>query len=87
MAALRERKAAISSEIAILDKQAAVVLDYSKTLTGKDTTTDQLEQFLDVYATRQTRINDERSKLKTQLYYLLTFCDAWSRLLHLEGCD
>lgn len=64
---LLARGKTLSSEIEIVTQQVNVLSDYSKTLNGKDTTAEQLGNFLDVYASRQAKLDEKKSKLQADL--------------------
>ena len=44
--------------------------EYSKTLTGKDTTADQFESFLEVYSRRQSHLDEQRRRLERDIKIL-----------------
>lgn len=64
---LDAQKAVIVSQLNILARQGAIIAEYSKTLSGKDTSSAQLEGFLDVYGARQAKLNERRTSLNDQL--------------------
>ncbi|KAH8115713.1 hypothetical protein DFH11DRAFT_1301174 [Phellopilus nigrolimitatus] len=67
LADLEARKSKIAADIAILDHQSKILGEYAKTLTGRDTDAEHLETFLDVYAARKSKINEETTKLYDNL--------------------
>ncbi|TDL17687.1 hypothetical protein BD410DRAFT_794164 [Rickenella mellea] len=62
-----DRQMQLKDELQILEREEHVLKSYSKTLSGADTKSDQLEKFLDVYQSRQKNINVEVKKIKGEL--------------------
>ena len=67
MEGLKKRKRELTAQLAIFNRQAEVLQDYSKTLGGKDTNADQLDTFLDVYASRQATIDSKLMELEEDI--------------------
>ena len=64
---LLARKGELHEKLAILTRQSDILQEYSKTLTGKDTTSDQLESFLDVYSKRQDALDEKKRALNNEI--------------------
>lgn len=64
---LKDEKARLEAELAILDGQSEVLSSYRKTLSGKDTDTETLISFLDKFASRQRQIHQETAQLRKEL--------------------
>lgn len=64
---LKERKAALQSQLSILEQQRGVLESYSNSLSGKDTSAEQLESFLEVYANRKSKIHQETTKINQEI--------------------
>jgi hypothetical protein len=67
MIKLRKQKNELTSQLVVHKRQAEILSEYSKTLDGKDTKADQLDSFLDIYATRQSNIDAEVVDLEEEL--------------------
>ncbi|TDL17673.1 hypothetical protein BD410DRAFT_794144 [Rickenella mellea] len=61
---LNTRRAKLNAELNIVKRQSEVLTDYSKTLSGKDTTSEQLDTFLNVYSTKQSKFDEEQTRLE-----------------------
>ena len=64
---LYSRKAELQEELNIVTCQSEMMGDYSKTLTGKDTTADEFESFLDVYSRRQALLDKQKRDLEKDI--------------------
>ena len=66
LADLKARDEEIAAQLRILDQQARVLAGYSKSLGAADADCSKLETFLDVYGSRQAKINEETKKLNAE---------------------
>lgn len=64
---LRAQERKIEAQLEILKQQTEVLKEYSKTLKAADTDSSRLESFLDVYASRKNKIDDETAALNEKV--------------------
>lgn len=68
--ALNEQKAELEARLDAIKGQKAIMEGYSESLQSgriQDVTTEKLESFMDVYANKQVKIHEERTKLKKEI--------------------
>jgi chaperonin cofactor prefoldin len=64
---LQKQKAELQRKLAVFERQAYILETYGKSLKGEDTDGPKLEEFLEIYATRQTSINTGSTDLKEKI--------------------
>lgn len=64
---LQKKRDALQKKLEILQQQEKILGTYSDTLSGKDTTGEKLDDFLEIFAKRQNTINEGSTDLQEQL--------------------
>ena len=70
LGALNEQKAELEARIAAIETQKHVLEGYSETLKAgriPNVTTEQLEQFMDIYSRRQVKTHEEKTSLQKEI--------------------
>lgn len=64
---LQRQKESLERKLAVFKKQASILGTYAESLKGKDTDGPKFDEFLDIYAARQTSIDTSRTDLAEQI--------------------
>ncbi|KAG8776576.1 hypothetical protein FRC16_004480, partial [Serendipita sp. 398] len=64
---MQKEKSILEQELAVYKKQEEVLINYSQTLKGADTTGQKLEEFLDIYSKRQGGIDQKARELRSKI--------------------
>ncbi|KAG8777766.1 hypothetical protein FRC15_011125 [Serendipita sp. 397] len=64
---MQKEKSILEQELAVYKKQEEVLINYSQTLKGADTTGQKLEEFLDIYSKRQGGIDQKARELRAKI--------------------
>jgi chaperonin cofactor prefoldin len=64
---LQKQKEELERKLAVFKRQESILDTYSGTLKGADTAASKLNEFLDIYAARQSTIDEKKTELSDQI--------------------